>query len=611
MNRPLFLAAAAMTLLYSNASERYYTFNYDGDETHFYGTGRKETCDVAVCMNEPGLVGFSIKGISVAIPGNPASYESASAFITKELKIDLVNGLRVNVPDICSAEAVIADGRLTATFAEPYTITSDTVYVGYSFTIKELNDESKSPLAVVPGNDPDGLWFHSNRTALKWVNYVDKVPGGIQSDMNIILEGDFQAASATPQLPSHTVFLTGENASYGFTVFNYGSEEISSVECEWTVGENKGSFAYNFNKPVSSMLGASAEAYVSLPAVDIQGVYPVCIDIKRVNGTNNSTQMSADESKIIYSDVLPVHLPLVEEYTGLWCGNCPRGYAALEWMKEKYGSQFVAASWHNGDPMTVTVSYPSSFGGFPASWIDRMVSMDPSAIPSRWEALRDTYTDIAMSCSIDFSSDSHSTLTAVTDVLPIIDSESPLSVGYILVADGLSDPLWLQANYYSGGVSSELPGEWAEFFANAPSKVMGLIYNDVVVNANYALGVPNSLPSSIKAFSTYRHEITFPLEGITNDSGNPIAIDPEKVRVLAFVIDSNGNVLNSCSSAYPGQSDPELGSERIESESSIVSTEWYDLRGNRVSVPSGSVFIRVDIMSDGSCRANKIALTRN
>ncbi|MDE7096028.1 MAG: hypothetical protein K2O47_00875, partial [Muribaculaceae bacterium] len=332
MIKPLSLIIAALSLLSAGATERSYSFNFDGDEINYYGTGRKETYDVAVCLNDPALRGAKITGISVNMPGNADSYESLSAFLTRQLNVELVNGLRVNVPDICSAEAAIDNGILTATFAEPFEITAEPIYIGYSFTIKELNDNTAAPLAVVKGNNPGALWFHSNRTSLKWTPYVDKEPGGIQSAMNIRLEGDFDTISAVPELPDRTVTLTGEEGQYSFSVLNYGSEAISSIECEWAVGDDTGTSIYKFPEPIKNNLGAGAEAKFSLPVNDSQGAYPVKVTVTRVNNEINTNPLSSSESKIIYTDILPVRLPLIEEYTGLGCGWCPRGYIAMEEM---------------------------------------------------------------------------------------------------------------------------------------------------------------------------------------------------------------------------------------------------------------------------------------
>ena len=113
MTKPLLLATAALTVFSAQASERSYSFNFNGEDITFYGTGRKENYDVAVRLDAPALAGFCIKGISVPLPGDPDCYDSAGAFLSKQLNIELIDGLRVNAPDICSVEADIDNGVLS------------------------------------------------------------------------------------------------------------------------------------------------------------------------------------------------------------------------------------------------------------------------------------------------------------------------------------------------------------------------------------------------------------------------------------------------------------------------------------------------------------------
>lgn len=590
-----------------------YSFNINGEPIDYYGTSKKETYDVAVCLNNPALTGAKITGISVPIPGEAELYENPGAFLTSELKVERVDGMRVNVPDICSVEANIADGTLTATFAEPYEITSDPVYVGYSFDIKELRQENKFPVAVVSGLNPDGFWLHTSRTALKWANYVDRATAGYQSAMTIILSGDFAEENASLELPGRCIIKTGEKGEYTFTVVNQGSNEISSIECEWNAGDINGTSTCVFDPAIGNTFGARKEATITLPAMDENGEYPVKIEIKKINGIELSEAISA-EGSFISSPVVPVTLPMVDEYTGLQCGWCPRGYATLEWMKEKYGYEFVAAAWHSlsyGDPMAVTTSYPNVVNGYPNAYINRDVNLDPGYIIDNWGRYRALPTNIAIECTTEFTDDTKSTLKATAHVTSVEDSSESMRIGYVLVADGLTNPEWGQSNYYAGdmGTAASLPGEWAEFFYAAGSPVMGLVFNDVVIEPSYSLGVMNSLPGEIEAFKEYEHEVEFDLTAITSLlTHEPLEFNPEKTRVLAYVLDPKRTVINSCSSAYPGEPAPTVAVEGVTAAAEVLSTVWYDLQGNRVSAPEKGIFVKIDTMSDGTVRASKAAV---
>ena len=77
-----------------------------------------------------------------------------------------------------------------------------------------------------------------------------------------------------------------------------------------------------------------------------------------------STQAQTDQSAGF------VRRCVVEEYTGTWCGNCPRGIVGLSRLAEDFGDRFIGIAIHTGDsePMVIP-TYPSlvpGAGGIPA-----------------------------------------------------------------------------------------------------------------------------------------------------------------------------------------------------------------------------------------------------
>ena len=74
---------------------------------------------------------------------------------------------------------------------------------------------------------------------------------------------------------------------------------------------------------------------------------------------------------------VPVHRPLMEEYTGTWCGYCVRGLLGLQKLAELYPDDYVCVSYHNGDPMEIAYDFPSPIAGYPSAWVDRGMEVDP------------------------------------------------------------------------------------------------------------------------------------------------------------------------------------------------------------------------------------------
>ncbi len=221
-------------------------------------------------------------------------------------------------------------------------------------------------------------------------------------------------------------------------------------------------------------------------------------------------------------------------------------------------------------------------------------------------------------CSSDLD-DTKSTLEATVNVISLSNVEDAgYTVGYILVADGLKDPTYMQTNYYAGNAaqSATLPAPWDDVFLNGGSPIFGLVYNDVAINNEFAGGMRNSLPSDIKAFETMTTSAEFNTADFrsvylrpTDDEPdlNVIPVDKDKVRVIAYVIDGQGKVINSVSSEYLGG--PGVGVSTVAADNAaVVETRYYDLQGRLVANPAAGLFIKTERLADGSLRTTKTIL---
>jgi hypothetical protein len=71
----------------------------------------------------------------------------------------------------------------------------------------------------------------------------------------------------------------------------------------------------------------------------------------------------------------PTKKVLLEEFTGSWCGWCPRGIYAIQQLEAKYPNSFIPVSFHNSDPMQISTgqdTLESTVTGYPDGWIDRL-----------------------------------------------------------------------------------------------------------------------------------------------------------------------------------------------------------------------------------------------
>ncbi len=605
------LCSLCVALSASSALASITDFSYGRNGTmDFFGYGKAETYDVAIFIPGESLAGKQVTGLRVAIPEGSA-LTKASGWLTTELQLKRDNGKYVNNPDICSADGVIESNSLTVTFDTPYTITPDGFYAGYTFT---QDDASLEAVATVPGENPDALWIHASRSKLKWGSVASEL--GRISTLEVIMDGDFSANSASFMIEDEPVISIDGEALLDIAIVNYGLDEIRSIGYTYVTPEGEGNASIELSDPVPPAPGSTGEVTVSLGHLSEVGTVPVSLRLDAVNGMSNDNLSPLVEFNVKSIPFMPENRPLFEEYTGLWCGWCPRGFVALEAMSDMHGERFVGVAYHSGDEMSFLNSFPGSIGGgLPTSYINRGQQLNPGSIYGLWEEYAATIPAADVEGAIAWS-DGDGSDVRVSSTVRFIESATGAEyrVGYLLVADGLKQDRWFQSNSYSGldpDKNPDMPLPWAEVFFEGGGKVPGLTFNDVVIAATDYDGVAGSLPSEIEAGEPYGHSFTFSMDDLKKSGAAGIIGDWGKLRVVAVVMNArNGQFVNCISSLHlDGSSHVSSAVEDIVADTDRddpVETIWYDLCGRRVSDTGSGLFIRLDVYSDGSVRSTKV-----
>lgn len=410
--------------------------------------------------------------------------------------------------------------------------------------------------------------------------------------------------SARPFFSEKVVGLHGSDYLIPVGITNSGTQTISEISYKIECDGKTINGTYKFTPELGTRSSNFRWIDLEVPVPEAQGEYDMVMTIDKINGNDNENSRTSERTVLISSPIEVKNRPLVDEYTGLWCGACPMGYVALETLSEKYGHDFVAAAWHNGDAMTTMPAYPTNVPSYPNSAVNRGSLQPVNNIEANWEEARHQYTPAAISVTTEFGDDARSTLVAKAKVTFVENVDyADYGIGYILIADELSAPSWRQANNYAG--SHSLVGKYAELFNEGRSMVSGLIFNDVVMGSSRAKGELNTIPASVKAFRDYEHEYTFKLT-MANAAGDIIAHDKEKLRVIAYVYDRNQErIVNSCSSLYAGQEESGID-ETLAEDLEIIGTLWYDLSGRKVAADTEGILIRADIHSNGKVTTKKV-----
>lgn len=644
----LFLTALITAIIFPfgiHAANEDFIFTYDSeDASHdLFGIQRCVQIDAAMRIKDPSLVGFEIMGVSVDIPSKAGCEcdPNASAWLTKHLQVEG----EFNLPDIQEAKGTIRNYgsesapelRLDIMFPESYKVTEDGVYVGYSVAVKSCNVPgsgwtAKYPIVTVCDIDkPKSFMIHCTKgdseLPQKYPEWIDFSMDTHQAlAMRVLMRGRRMENAATLE-PLQTLYAApGESGPVYTNLNNYGTQPISSIEYTYTLdskGENPISFTkeLTLETPVKSQTGSYITLDLPFEAPETPGIHSVEVRVDKVNNKiNEYTGTSILNVETV--PFLPVNRPLVEDYTGQWCGYCPAVYVAVNQMHDKYGEDFLSIAYHVNDELqgVLTGNLPSSDTGLPRVYInDRDESILYDNLEYLWLRKRRELAPADINVNIYWTDTDHLALRAESSVRFVYDdSDANYMVAYAMVEDNMSDPRWSQSNKY---MDADFEGPYWDLFCGKGFMVLGLVYDDVILNFPSPKGIEGSLPSVISGEKDYHHSSVLDLKEAVckyphiSNYGESLIKNPDNLRIVALLIDGKtGEVCNAASSDYSrhaGIYDSPEGINPIKTDieaSETVNTEYFTLDGLRLTqIPDNGSVIIVRHMADGSvCTEKKI-----
>ncbi|MBQ8097035.1 MAG: hypothetical protein IJ243_08130 [Prevotella sp.] len=613
-----FLSLALMALLSATSLQAAETeiIYSRGDSTATVGTGslKAETYDVAQHIADRALVGLKVKGLRIAFPFT-TDLSAGQAWLSRELPT--IKSQRRQEADIASQDFDPKKGYTQVDFAEPYTITEEGLYVGYTFKVAK-STTARKPLVVSGQTTQGGLFLHSSdvyRTA-----WHDLAADLTDIAIQVVLEGDnISDHAAGVGYVQEFDGRTGEPNVTTVQIVNHGTQGVAAFDYTYELAGQTGSGHVELGRDkLPGIFGRSATFQLQLPAVAEKGAYPVTVDITQVDGFANDDVAHAGQGLANLYHTLPIHRSVVEEYTGTWCGYCPRGYVGLEEMNRLHPDDFIGISYHNRDPMEIMSSgqFPSNVPGFPAAYIDRKASIDAFSgamtgkvfgIDDFWQHACNVLAPAEVDVESAWTEDSVLTATALV-TFPLDRADCPYEVGFILLSDGLTGTgsSWAQANYYAGetGWPSSM-----DTFTKGGSYVNGLTFNFVIVARSGIAGIENSLLAPIEADVTQSYNYAFDIREVKNTSGDPVVQDKNNLRVVALLFDKETGYILNANKAAAGTSSKTPSAIRQLARSTdkrVRSTVLYDLQGHRVAMPGHGLYLKVETLEDGTVRTGKV-----
>ncbi len=331
--------------------------------------------------------------------------------------------------------------------------------------------------------------------------------------------------------------IQGSNYIMKATIKNNGLNAITGLNLNWNDGTDHTStvstnIAFNNSATVTV---TSALGYPSLVDKNIN------VSVTAVNG--NADQVPSDNTYPTHFNTVstaPQKRVLIEEGTGTWCGWCPRGAVAMEYMNTTYPDGFVGVAVHNGDPM-VLAEYNSGakISSFPGMNVDRAVKntgVSQSAMESQYNSRSATIVAPAeLNASGSLNNGNELTFNASATFRSNF-ANANLKFGVILMEDGVTGTAsgYNQTNYYAGGANGAMGG-----YESLPNPVPAaqMVYDHVgrMLLGGYT-GQAGSIPTTIADGQTVNYTFTATI---------PSTYNPANMKAVLVLLDTvTGEVEN-------------------------------------------------------------------
>ena len=606
------VAFASAMAIPANAETIWHGY-YDGEEPlSEFGTGISEDYSCAIYL--PGDVGVasgkSIKEIRCTLQGTSDM---------TDLKVWLSTNLPKS-PDKADLGCYdveisgISDGiPFETVLSEPCWVPDGGLYVGYSFST-----EDPFPILTTAGNTTEqhGFYINTSSTYPGWRDFTTYRYGNLA--IEVLLEGDVHENAVSVSYIPEIVCLPNESVTLPVTMTNYGIEGVTSIEYTLTEdGSESEVFVYELPVPVKR----PKEQFVmnlGFTSASVKGISYKEINVTGVNGQPNGIDYTTvGRGAVITIEESAPRTTVMEEFTGTWCGWCPRGMVGIENLSKDFGDGFIGIAVHGGnDPMVIDAysDILENVHGFPSCTLDREVEADPFfgstygigsepsyGIRDDVERQLDKLTPASLALTTQWG-DADKTIINVTSSLKLIypRTDTPAySIAYVLCANGLegTDASWMQNNDFSLPMAQSFKNDpYLGWLTEAGGRIRDIVYNDVAVEA---YDIDNGLSLS-KGNEVWTGDNWVEIDNrVLSIEGNHLIQDKEKLNLVAMIIDdADGHIINAVKVAV-GDSSFSMREEITADGTPEISAifDMYGLRRDRLSKG-----INIVLYSDGSSK---------
>lgn len=488
-------------------------------------------------------------------------------------------------------------------FDTPQTLSTAGMYVGYTYV--QTSNYNCQGICHWDQKVPDGYWTCFEGQWMDWSGFYGALCIQLVVEADPLPDYDLEVESL-----DNSPLIMNEEGNMAVRFVSNSGKAIHSFDYALTIGDPAETGQElvgheDFAKPLAAGLNQRTSLSVKTPAMPAAGNYSAVLAVTAINGEPLETPVT----KTFKIDVVTRRVQrrvVVEENTGTACGNCPRAWVGMEYLKEHRADNCIGIAIHqynSNDPMYCNRYANLGFGGSaPLCKVDRKVMTDPYYGTEQLGIDRDVDNYSAIAPTVDvtvggmFSADMKK-VTCTADVEWLTDT-GKYTIAYVLTADGLqsNEAAWLQKNDYqiaNASTQNILPHmqEYTQFFKGEENgkQMVSLVFNDVMIGSSYSSDGTNGT----KALGATKHTAGEVLQhtyscSIAASTAAKKVLDYDNIYVVALVIDNKGEIANAARAKVVPISE---GIYLPPSQPDDLSTVIYDLSGRRLQQATKGVSI--------------------
>ena len=202
--------------------------------------------------------------------------------------------------------------------------------------------------------------------------------------------------SLAPAAARKTYIARSSSTAKAFiSVTSFGRDVVNSFE--YTITSDKGTVVegtYTFKEAFRKYDTSTCE--IEFPVNKTTDITSLTFNINKVNNERNGATLGSCNIPFTFISKFATRKVVVEDFTGMWCGWCPRGIAAMEYMQKHYPESFIGIAAHDGDVLS-TPDYAyvlAKYRGRPYVLMNRTTRVNSFVPKSELERERDAGADM-------------------------------------------------------------------------------------------------------------------------------------------------------------------------------------------------------------------------